>query len=102
MAERALFAEPACPSDYPTAQLVGNIVLTSVLRLTRAGVDNERADAGSCIPANPSFVTKFASLTPGWSQVSPTIDVRGLAEIWRRISEHTPLPTPRSTSISEH
>ncbi|KAG4062823.1 hypothetical protein PC123_g2287 [Phytophthora cactorum] len=67
-----------------------------------AGVDNERADAGSRIPSNPSFVTKFASLTPGWSQVSPTIDVRDLAEIWRRISEHTPLPTPRWTSISEH
>ncbi|RLN72392.1 hypothetical protein BBO99_00009817, partial [Phytophthora kernoviae] len=61
-----------------------------------AGVDNERADAGSHIAANPSFSTKFASLTPGWLQVSPAIDVQGLTDIWLRISELTPLPTPHA------
>ncbi|KAE9023993.1 hypothetical protein PR001_g12778, partial [Phytophthora rubi] len=61
-----------------------------------AGTDSERADAGSRLAANPSYAAKFSSLTPGWSQVSPTVDIQGLADIWLCISERTPLPTPRS------
>ncbi|GMG15578.1 unnamed protein product [Phytophthora fragariaefolia] len=67
-----------------------------------AGVDNERADAGSRIAANPSFSAKFESLTSGWLQVSPTIDTQGLADTWLRISELIPLPTPHLTSTAEH
>ncbi|KAG6608993.1 Secreted protein [Phytophthora cinnamomi] len=66
-----------------------------------AGTDNERADAGSRIAANPSYAAKFSSLTPGWSQVSPTVDIHGLTDIWLRISERTPLPTPHSINTGE-
>ncbi|KAG2502690.1 hypothetical protein JM16_009640 [Phytophthora kernoviae] len=52
------------------------------------------------LSSNPSFSTKFASLTPGWLQVSPAIDIQGLTDIWLRISELTPLPTPRLTSTA--
>ncbi|EGZ26483.1 hypothetical protein PHYSODRAFT_483483, partial [Phytophthora sojae] len=66
-----------------------------------AGSDNERADTGSRIAANPSYAVKFSSLTPGWSPVSPTVDIQGLIDIWQRISERTPLPTPRSSNTAE-
>ncbi|KAE9180019.1 hypothetical protein PF005_g23454 [Phytophthora fragariae] len=66
-----------------------------------AGTDNERADAGFRLAANPSYAVKFSSLTPGWSQVSPTVDIPDLADIWLRISERTPLPTPRSINTGE-
>ncbi|RLN54448.1 hypothetical protein BBJ29_007964 [Phytophthora kernoviae] len=67
-----------------------------------AGVDNTRADAGSRIAANSSFASRFASLTPGWLQVSPTVDIQGLTKIWQRISALNPLPTPRMTSTTVH
>ncbi|KAE9186556.1 hypothetical protein PF005_g20800 [Phytophthora fragariae] len=66
-----------------------------------AGTDSERADAGSRLAANPSYAAKFSSLTPGWSQVSPTVDIQGLADIWLRISERTPLSTPRSINTGK-
>ncbi|KAG2990835.1 hypothetical protein PC119_g19036 [Phytophthora cactorum] len=55
MAEQALFAEPACPSDYPTGE--------------------HRFDFGS--PPH----TWLALTTNAPTPVSPTIDVRGLVEI---------------------
>ncbi|KAE8909414.1 hypothetical protein PF001_g7393 [Phytophthora fragariae] len=63
-----------------------------------SGSEHSRADAGSRIPANSSYAQLFASLTPGWSQVTPTVDIQGLTKLWQRISEHTPLPTPRLTN----
>ncbi|GMF36726.1 unnamed protein product [Phytophthora fragariaefolia] len=61
-----------------------------------AGVDNTRADAGSRIAAHPAYATKFKELTRGWTQVSPTIDVRGLSSLWRNISA-----TIRSSAIKK-
>ncbi|OWZ02690.1 hypothetical protein PHMEG_00025709 [Phytophthora megakarya] len=66
-----------------------------------AGIDNTRADAGSRISANPSFAAKFASLTSGWTQVSPTVDIQGLTAIWQRISERIPLASPHLPSTAE-
>ncbi|POM62258.1 hypothetical protein PHPALM_28607 [Phytophthora palmivora] len=66
-----------------------------------AGFDNTRADGGSRIAANSSFATRFASLTRDWLQVSPTVDIQGLNQIWQRISALTPLPTPRMTNTAE-
>ncbi|ETO82372.1 hypothetical protein F442_03380, partial [Phytophthora nicotianae P10297] len=34
--------------------------------------------------------------------VSPQVDVQGLTNIWQRISEHTPLPTPPSINTDVH
>ncbi|ETK96572.1 hypothetical protein L915_00749 [Phytophthora nicotianae] len=67
-----------------------------------AGINNVRADAGSRSPADPSFAALFASLNAGWLQVSPQVDVQGLTNIWQRISEHTPLPTPPSINTGVH
>ncbi|OWZ14911.1 hypothetical protein PHMEG_00011525 [Phytophthora megakarya] len=61
-----------------------------------AGVDNVRNDAGSLLSANQSYATLFSSLTSGWTQDPATVDVQGLADIWRHISELTLLPTPRA------
>ncbi|ETP54571.1 hypothetical protein F442_00760 [Phytophthora nicotianae P10297] len=67
-----------------------------------AGINNVRADAGSRSPADPSFAALFASLNAGWLQVSPQVDVQGLTNIWQRISEHTPFPTPPSINTGVH
>ncbi|GMF51272.1 unnamed protein product [Phytophthora fragariaefolia] len=83
-------------------RLLGNWESSLNLRFSAshiAGVDNTRADAGSRIAAHPSYATKFKELTRGWTQVSPTIDVRGLSSLWRNISAIIPLPTPPSPTI---
>ncbi|OWZ16602.1 hypothetical protein PHMEG_0009586 [Phytophthora megakarya] len=67
-----------------------------------AGVDNVRADADSRLSANQSHATLFSSLTSGWTQYPATVDVQGLTDIWRHISELTPLPIPRTTNLNDH
>ncbi|POM81675.1 Hypothetical protein PHPALM_323 [Phytophthora palmivora] len=66
-----------------------------------AGVDNTRGDAGFRIAASASFATRFASLTRDWLQVSPTVDIQGLNQIWHLIFALTPLSTPRMTNTAE-
>eukprot|EP00644_Phytophthora_capsici_P009191 jgi/Phyca11/101947/e_gw1.6.759.1 len=66
------------------------------------GVGNIRADADSRLSSHVSFANKFASLTHGWSQISPSIAFQGLTMLWLRISELTPLPDPCLPSTSPH
>ncbi|OWZ15060.1 hypothetical protein PHMEG_00011368 [Phytophthora megakarya] len=58
------------------------------------GVDNVFTDAGSRLSANHSYVTLFSPLTSGWTHDYATVNVQGLTDICRHISELTPLPTP--------
>ncbi|OWZ05916.1 hypothetical protein PHMEG_00021909 [Phytophthora megakarya] len=93
-AKQALIAKSEGSSDHTSSQL---------LRFSAShvsGANNSRADAGSCLSASPSFETLFASLTSGWTQATPNLDVQGLIDIWQGISALTPLPTPPSSSTN--
>ncbi|OWZ12013.1 hypothetical protein PHMEG_00014885, partial [Phytophthora megakarya] len=87
------------PSRNPRAQVIIRVLRFSASH--ESGVNNSRADAGSHLSANPSFETLFASLTSGWTQASPKLDVQGLINIWQRISVFTALPTPPLSSMNE-
>ncbi|OWZ05951.1 hypothetical protein PHMEG_00021865 [Phytophthora megakarya] len=79
VAKQALIAQSEGSSDHTSSQLVGNIVTATVLSIPCV------RDAGSRLSANPPFETLFASLTSGWTQASPKLDVQGLINIWQRI-----------------
>ncbi|OWY93307.1 hypothetical protein PHMEG_00037350 [Phytophthora megakarya] len=79
VAKQALIAKSEGSSDHTSSHL---------LRFSAShvsGVNNSSADTGSRLSANASFETLFASLTSGWTQASPKLDVQGLINIWQRI-----------------